>query len=280
MSVLVLQVSGSGGVPLNEWDIDTALGVGRFVFVYSGGPAKPASTYITVDAGQAQIPDGSAISTVVPLYSVAVGDAGTTVPLVEKWRTPAGDTTAASGTLSIPDIGPDNWDNFGQTITTPPSGGWTAAKINGGAFGLQVPSNIGSAYPARIRWRVSDSGVTYCSVTVTFTLPAPTATTNAATNTSTTGAQLNGTVNPNGANSDYPVSYKFQWGLTAAYGNETTPVGGQTGSLDSVVSSALSGLVGNTTYHYRLVAYNGDNTINGADQTFVTAMADSALMML
>lgn len=111
-------------------------------------------------------------------------------------------------------------------------------------------------------------------LSVVFTMAAPTATTSAATDVTLSSATLNGTVNPNGATTSFPGSYKFQWGLTTGYGNETTLGTGQTGSSDIPVSAGISGLTGNTTYHYRVVAINGDHTVNGSDMTFVSSEAD------
>jgi hypothetical protein len=129
---------------------------------------------------------------------------------------------------------------------------------------------------------VSGSGpifyVSEFALRLTFTLPTPTATTNAATNLNGTSATLNGTINPNTATSVYPVSYKFQWGATAAYGNETAIVGGQTGSSNIAASAKISGLSSGTTYHFRVVAFNADVTTNGSDATFVSGIFDNTVL--
>jgi len=102
---------------------------------------------------------------------------------------------------------------------------------------------------------------------MTFTtLPqAPTAVTNGASAVTTTGATLNGTVNANGAS----TTVTFEYGTTTGYGITVTatqsPV---TGSTDTAVSRAISGLTNGITYHYRVVATNAGGTIYGADMTF------------
>jgi phosphodiesterase/alkaline phosphatase D-like protein len=104
---------------------------------------------------------------------------------------------------------------------------------------------------------------------MTFTtLPlAPTAVTNAASAVGTTTATLNGTVNANGAS----TTVTFQYGLTTAYGTTVTaaqsPV---TGSTNTAVSRAITGLSNGITYHYRVRAVNAGGTTYGADMTFTT----------
>ena len=113
---------------------------------------------------------------------------------------------------------------------------------------------------------------------LTFTLPTPSATTSAATNTTSTTATLNGIINPNSATFEFPVSYKFQYGLTAAYGSESTTVAGNTGTSNIAATGNLTGLAPNTVYHYRMVAFNLDVVGNGSDMTFVSAPTDTISM--
>jgi phosphodiesterase/alkaline phosphatase D-like protein len=98
----------------------------------------------------------------------------------------------------------------------------------------------------------------------------PTADTNAATAVTNTGATLNGTVN---ANND-STTVTFEYGTTTSYGTTVTadqsPV---TGTNNTAVSKAITGLINNTTYHYRVVGQNGSGTTNGADMTFFTGIA-------
>ncbi len=87
-----------------------------------------------------------------------------------------------------------------------------------------------------------------------------------------TGAELQGGVYPNGDD----TSYWWEYGTTTAYGQETSHVliGSGTQAIPAVpVTTTLSGLQPNTTYHYRLVAENGVGPIAGYDFTFTTAAA-------
>jgi hypothetical protein len=81
------------------------------------------------------------------------------------------------------------------------------------------------------------------------TAHAATATTGAAqpgTNTAT----LNGTVNPEGA----ATEYYFQYGTGTTYGLQSSPQSAGSGTADVPVQATISGLTASTTYHYRLVA--------------------------
>ena len=110
---------------------------------------------------------------------------------------------------------------------------------------------------------------------VNFTTPSAVAdvTTEAATEVTKFGATLTGSYTGDGVE----TYYYFQYGPDTSYGQTTaTPPGvsNGTGTGTQDVSADLSGLVANTTYHYRLVAHNsfGDNF--GADHTLLTAPPD------
>jgi hypothetical protein len=100
------------------------------------------------------------------------------------------------------------------------------------------------------------------------TLPlAPTVATTAASGATTTGATINGTINPNGGAS----SCHFEYGKTTAYGAvvacPTDPGAGQGPVAEHF---DISGLTPGTSYHYRLVGTNAGGTVNGLDVAFVT----------
>jgi hypothetical protein len=98
---------------------------------------------------------------------------------------------------------------------------------------------------------------------------APVVSTAAATNVSSSGATLNGTVNPEGQ----ATVYAFQWGPTTGYGHETPLPPGSAGSgATSVAETAiLSGLDPGTAYHYRVIAISAGGVATGTDQTFTTS---------
>ncbi|HWE58074.1 MAG TPA: hypothetical protein VG228_00130 [Solirubrobacteraceae bacterium] len=97
---------------------------------------------------------------------------------------------------------------------------------------------------------------------------APVATTSGATAITSTGATVNGTVNPTGQ----ATTYAFQWGLTGSYGNEAPlpPASAGAGTADVPVSVDLGGLASGTVYHFRVIASNAGGAATGADETFTT----------
>lgn len=100
----------------------------------------------------------------------------------------------------------------------------------------------------------------------------PRATTSPASDLTQTSATLNGTVNPGGA----PVTYRFEYGTTPAYGTTAPAPDADAGSdaTDHAFAAPISGLAPGTTYHYRIVASNcggcTGGTVAGADGVFTT----------
>jgi hypothetical protein len=122
-----------------------------------------------------------------------------------------------------------------------------------------------------------ESSVTTAGVTIGLTSSplAPVVNTTAATGVTSSGATLNGNVNPEGQS----TTYQFQYGTTTSYGSTAPASPGSAGSGSSAVneSAALTGLAASTTYHYRLNATNGTGTTNGSDQTFTTSAAGTSV---
>ena len=99
---------------------------------------------------------------------------------------------------------------------------------------------------------------------------APTATTSAASDVSTTGATLNATVQSGGAD----ATVTFEYGESTDYG-QSVDADPKTvsGAEETAVTAALTGLKSGTTYHYRVVAENSAGITQGEDITF-TLLAD------
>jgi len=113
----------------------------------------------------------------------------------------------------------------------------------------------------------SNSGGTANGNDATFTTTssgAPTIQTLAATAATTTTAQFNGSMNPNGLVS---TAY-FEYGLTTTYGSATTV--GNFGTTVQNIGFVQTGLTPSTTYHFRIVASNSQGTTRGLDATFTT----------
>jgi hypothetical protein len=110
------------------------------------------------------------------------------------------------------------------------------------------------------------------AVTLALIAPAaasaakPEVTTGGASSIAQTTATLNGKVDPN----KQATTYFFQLGTTKVYTTSTAVTAAGSGANPTKVSVPVSGLAPATTYHYRLVAQNGDGTRFGRDRTFKT----------
>lgn len=86
------------------------------------------------------------------------------------------------------------------------------------------------------------------------------------------GATLNGSVNPRG----HTTTAHFEYGLTTSYGSTTAvTLSPDNGSGAQNVTATLTGLVPNTTYHYRLTASNAGGSASTGDATFTTQASTS-----
>ena len=103
----------------------------------------------------------------------------------------------------------------------------------------------------------------------TFTTPSlPTVSASASSDVTATSATLSATLQA-GFRS---TTYHFEYGRNEAYGTsspESTSIGSDNSAHPA--SAGISGLVSETTYHYRVVATNAIGTTAGPDQTFNTA---------
>lgn len=85
----------------------------------------------------------------------------------------------------------------------------------------------------------------------------------------TSGFTVTGTVSPLGL----ATSYRWQYGLTTAYGSQTAPLTLASPRTGQQVSASLTGLAPDTEHHFRLVATSLFGTTFGEDRTRRTAKA-------
>jgi hypothetical protein len=113
------------------------------------------------------------------------------------------------------------------------------------------------------------------SVSVSATCAGkPSASTGATSSVTEAEATFNATVNPNNAQ----TTTSFDYGLTAAYG-QNVPAQTLSGNLDLTASASITGLQCGMPYHYRIVATNSAGTTTGSDAMFATnACASSSLV--
>ena len=107
------------------------------------------------------------------------------------------------------------------------------------------------------------------SVQAAAAATAPTVSTSSASSVASNSATLNGSVNPNGSS----TSWYFEYGTSTSYGSKTTAQNAGSGTASVTVSAPVGGLLGNHTYHFRLVATSPGGASQGADQTFSTGNA-------
>lgn len=155
--------------------------------------------------------------------------------------------------------------SYGQTLsaTQNPVTGNISTNIIANLSGLLPGTN----YHYRIK-TVNSLGTVFGNDMIYTTLgQAPTATTKAATNITTTSAILNGTVNSN----YLTTIVTFEYGTSTEYGSSITA--GQSplnGNLNSDVTTEIISLTAGMTYHFRLKAVNSLGTTYGNDLTFKT----------
>ncbi len=143
---------------------------------------------------------------------------------------------------------------LGQVFGAPQIGGFGGVAVNGTSGAVYVADNANT------------------TVQHYTTFEGPTVTTTTATSVTRTSATLNGTIDPGGVSS----TYHFEYGQDTNYGSQTAESDPLTGTVAAATGSA-SGLLPNTTYHFRIVGHNGSGSITGNDQTLTTAPAPPAL---
>ncbi len=176
-----------------------------------------------------------------------------------------------------------------QAIATDPSTG-EVYVAEAGPLGLQITNfaaggasviyTFEASNVAGVRaLALSGAGTLYTSdatapVVERFTsFLGPTVTTTAAGEVKRTSATFNGTIDPEGI----ATEYHYQYGLENTYGSSTAEIDAGSGSAAIEAPGPVTGLIPNTTYHYRIVGSNASGEINGEDQTLTSAAAPPSL---
>jgi hypothetical protein len=162
---------------------------------------------------------------------------------------------------------------YGVGVPTPPgNAGWgeTAIPVAAAAANL----NYNTTYHYRIA-ATDVVGTTYgADRTFTTPFPPPEVRSKPAAYVGPTIATVRGEVST--FNEVGRTTY-FEYGPTTSYGSKTSEV--KEGSFGgwNEVSTALSGLVPNTMYHYRIASYTNGGTSYGPDASFTTTASPMAV---
>lgn len=245
------------------------------------GQRFSAGTYIIYRAGYrfntAGLPDDAVISSAILSFPVQDWDSlsasdfatcngtGLAYPF-----TTAGYGTLLTSTTSF--VSSTTGTATTMTVTLNATG---IAEINNAGytmFGMRMTDDILANAPLlSYTWAVFSATP---QLQITYTC-SPTISTSAATSVTMSTARLNASVTRDGGLSCY---VRFQYGLTAAYGIDTSWVSGYTTGSAPYVS--ISGLTESTLYHFRAQIYNavvGEGApANGLDATFTTGTATAA----
>ena len=212
--------------------------------------------------------------------TLTTGTVAATPPVVSLSAATAITPTGAQVNGSVNPSGFSTTYHFEYGATSTYGSSTSAVNAGAGTASSAVSAVLSGLTPATLyHYRVvaTNSGGTRNSSDGTFTTGTavgtpPVVLSSAATSITATGAQVNGTVNPNG----FSTTYHFDYGATTSYGSTTASVIAGAGSSASAVSAVLNGLTPGTLYHYRLVASNNGGTTNSSDRTLTTVIAPPA----
>lgn len=254
-----IPIDGGGGAPDHFTAVDDAPGGndGNTTRLQSFNAAIHRDAYNLAPAS-AVIPANSVINSVKVFYAFCNydgtgGHVAYARPSLRLDHLEVVGSESSSGVYT-----PITYATFNQIIARPGGGAWSIKDIDD----LQVVLGV----------RTDSEGVSYCFFTqvyiqVDYTTAAglPSSTTNAVSAKGKFKATLNGTLDADGG---VACACGFQWGLTRIPYTNTTPT--QSKTVGQTFAQTISGLVANTTYHYRTVVTNASGTVYGPDLTFIT----------
>jgi 6-phosphogluconolactonase (cycloisomerase 2 family)/phosphodiesterase/alkaline phosphatase D-like protein len=255
----------------------------------AGGGGGGGSSFVTASAGDPVLGAGVNTGTInsgngqVTVSWTTAAVASPTLATMASPATAVGGQISASAALAggMSPTGTIAFDVYGpgdptcssslahSTAAVSGNGAYASAPFTASAVGVYtwVASYAGDAGNA-------PAGPTSCtdpnaSVSV---VGAPISTTGAASGVGDTAAGLAGTVNPEGA----PTNYTIEYGPTLSFGSISPVASAGSGLMATPQTTSLTGLTSATTYYYRLVASNAQGTSFGAVASFTTTGAASA----
>jgi len=137
-------------------------------------------------------------------------------------------------------------------------------ELGGSATFVSNMADLDPATSYYVRAYATNEAGTGYGMAMSFTTlgQAPTVTTQAASNISTTTTTLNGVVNANFLS----TIVTFEYGTTSSYGQTITATQSPViGNSNTNVTASLTGLAAGTTYHFRVKTVNSLGTTYGND---------------
>lgn len=190
--------------------------------------------------------------------------------------------SCSSSSACIAVGGDDVVNGYGENINATLSEGLTGSEW--AVLGTPIPEELGvNEYAGFVgvsctastkceavgeRDKCGEASCTRGTLAEQYSTPAPTAETEAAASVTTSGAILQGVVNPK----TQETTYHFEYGKTTSYGTNVPVPSGNAGYGTSPVKESypLTTLEQSTTYHFRIVATSPLGNIYGKDHEFTT----------
>lgn len=241
----------------------------RFVSINSFTGSAVAVAKVTDDIGQAAT-NSVTVSVSEPSAPTVGGGIGTTSPTTAVFVDPV-----ISSPLPVTwcFVDPSNPSSCSDPLSVSGVGTWTT-----GSSQVKFTSVSGFSGSPTISLRITDTlgrtatGSIQVDVVSNFVAQNAAATTNAASGIGQTSATLNGQVSAGNAQ----ASVTFCYG-TAADLSGCTTVNGSPSSVNSNASSAISAAISNlnagTTYYFRVILTDPNNSVTGATLSFQTTAA-------
>jgi hypothetical protein len=223
---------------------------------------------------------GTSLLSGIVLLAGLAGAANAAVPTaITGPVTAVGPTSATAGGTVNPNGQATTW--YLEYGTSTSYGSKTASTSAGsGTSNVAVSATMTSLNPgATYHYRLVASNGSGTSrgadgIFTTFGLPA--AVTGDATGVTVSSATLTGSVDPNGR----ITTRFFEYGTSTSYGSKTAAQNAGSGTSPTGVSASVTGLARGRVYHYRLVATSDAGTAHGADRSFSTTAAPTAVTTL
>jgi phosphodiesterase/alkaline phosphatase D-like protein len=209
-------------------------------------------------------PDGVAAFTPRPRAPTVVTDSASSIKQTSATLGATVDPNGREVSACELQYGPTIVYAFSAPCSPPPGSGTSAVTVSAPITGLSA----NTTYHFRVV-ATNVGGTSEGSDQVFKTLPnPPTVTTDAASSITQTAATLNASVNPNGGEVS---ECKLEYGTSVSY-QSSVPCSPSPGasSRSVAVSASVTGLLANSTYHFRVVATNSGGTSRGSDETLTT----------